>query len=66
MNRPATTFYTRFNIGERVKIDNCADLAAIVTCIELRRFDMVRYEVSWWHNSECKFCTFDDWRLSAA
>lgn len=56
----------KFWIGDKVIIDGEQSVVAIITCIEVRWQTVIRYEVSWWQGGECKFCTFDDWRLSAA
>lgn len=56
----------KFWIGDRVIIDGEQRIVAVVTSIEVRRQTVIRYEVSYWQGGDCKFCTFDDWRLSPA
>lgn len=54
----------KFGIGDRVHIDGDSSIAGIVSCIEWRRPDVVRYEVSWMAGGDAKFIIFDEWRLS--
>ncbi len=54
----------KYNFGDRVHIDKCTSITGVITCIEWRRPDVVRYEVSWMDNSDAKFTVFDEWRLA--
>jgi hypothetical protein len=54
----------KYEMGERVHIDGDNSIVGIISCIEWRRPDVVRYEVSWMHSGDAKFIIFDEWRLS--
>lgn len=53
---------TSFAIGERVRVDG-GDIVGVVTAFEMRP-GVHRYEVSWFHNGDHKWFTFDEFRLS--
>ena len=55
---------TAFDIGDRVHIDGCPSIVGIVTAVEIRPSDVVRYEVSWVINGDARFVILDEWRLS--
>lgn len=55
-----------YGIGEKVHIDEDKSITGIVTCIEIRKKDVIRYEVSWIQSGDAKFIVFDEWRLTAA
>ena len=55
---------TAFDIGDRVHIDGCPSIVGVITSIEVRRSDLIRYEVSWVDAGNAQFVVFDEWRLS--
>lgn len=56
--------HTEFGIGDRVHIDSCPSIVGVITLIEVRRSDLIRYEVSWIDAGNAQFVVFDEWRLS--
>lgn len=54
----------KYDVGQQVHIDEDNSIIGIITCIEWRRPDVVRYEVSWIQSGDAKFIVFDEWRLS--
>ena len=62
-NKTVPTLECKYEIGQRVHIDGDNSITGIVSCIEWRRPDVVRYEVSWMHQGDAKFIVFDEWRL---
>jgi len=59
-----TNITCKFEIGQKIHIDSDTSIVGIITCIEWRLPDIVRYEVSWIHQGDAKFIVFDEWRLS--
>lgn len=57
---------SKFDIGDRVLIDNDVSLHGVVVSIEWRAQTVVRYEVSWFSGGKPEFVIFDEWRLSPA
>lgn len=58
------TFTCKFKITQRVHIDSDNSITGIITCVEWRLPELVRYEVSWIHNGDAKSAMFEEWRLS--
>lgn len=54
----------KFAIRQRVHVDGDSSITGVVTMIEWRAPDIVRYEVSWLCGGDAKFIIFDEWRLS--
>lgn len=56
----------KFYFGDKVCIDNDADMVALITGVRLFNPHCTEYEVDWFANGEPKRMTVDEWRLSAA
>ena len=54
------SYECKFEIGSKVHIDDDRSIIGIITCIEFRRTDVVRYEVSWIQGGDAKFIVFDE------
>ena len=57
---------SKFDVGGKVHIDGDRAITGTITLIEWRGFGVVRYEVSWLHNGDAKFCVFDEARLQSS
>jgi hypothetical protein len=49
---------------DRVYIDGCLDLVAVVTAVFWRHPEVVNYEVSWIANGKSEMAMIEGWRLT--
>lgn len=54
-----------FTIGDRVNIDGCPDLVAVVTAVQWRIQSKTSYELAWMCNGKSESAMIEGWRLSA-
>ena len=59
-----TTYESRFDIGDRVRIDDHADMIARVTGVCWKTEDGHTIEASWIHAGANQSAWFPPWRLS--
>lgn len=57
---------TLFEPGDKVHIDGCTNLTAVITAVQWRCTARIAYEVSWIANGEAKCPMIEEWRLSGA
>lgn len=60
------TLKCKYGFGDRLQIDSDGTIVGVVVSIEWRRPDVVRYELSWFHQGNVQFAVFDEWRLAPA
>lgn len=57
------THRTKFNLQDRVHIDQDKSLVGYITGITLRGNDFANYEVSYFHNGGSYSPVIEEWRL---
>lgn len=57
---------TKFSPRDRVHIDGCRSLVAVITAVQWRNEQHVAYEVSWVVDGDSKCVLIEEWRLSPA
>lgn len=53
-----------FTIGDRVIIDGCSDLVAVVTAVQWRIQSEASYELAWVCGGKSESAMIEGWRLS--
>jgi hypothetical protein len=57
---------SKFSPRDRVNIDGCRSLVAVVTAVQWRHEQHVAYEVSWVVDGDSKCVMIEEWRLMPA
>ena len=57
---------SKFSPRDRVNIDGCGGLIAVITAVQWRNDQHISYEVSWVSDADSKSVLIEEWRLSFA
>lgn len=60
------TVESAFAVRDKVHVDGCKDLVAVITAVQWRNPQIVNYEVSWIANGEARCSIIEGWRLTEA
>jgi hypothetical protein len=63
---PMSEINSKFSPRDRVYIDGCKGLVAVVTAVQWRNEHQISYEVSWVSDADSKSVLIEEWRLSLA
>lgn len=57
---------SKYSPKDRVYIDGCNSLVAVITAVQWRNENHVNYEVSWFIDGDARWEFIEEWRLSPA